>query len=288
MSDLQAPVPGLPATGFKNFGVPRGVSFAALSLLIMFIAVEGRTLWQEWSSLQVELKRARRMEVIGYPGIQPRYSYAMRPGNWFRQEGDQTLLWGGWVDGVGHTWFLTGPGDINKERILHLRGRDVQLAIDEAITESEGGDIWSRVPDESLVLTGTLAGVPTAYPLLVLDKVGVVNDQVGDRPFLVAYNPFAPESERTPVYEPVVEGRRLTMGTTGYYQDRKPMLYDRGTESLWVEGSEGLEAVAGEYKGRTLPRVVRATPAVWRAWKTEYPEGRLVVGADRRAVTPRQ
>ncbi|MGE3821202.1 MAG: DUF3179 domain-containing (seleno)protein [Isosphaeraceae bacterium] len=282
----QGASPEVPVPSSRNLVLPRGLTYAALATLLTFIAVQGHSLWNEWSSLQEELQSAKKMQVIGYPGIQPRYSFARRPVNWFRNEGGQTFLWGGWVEGSGHTWFLTGEGDLDRDRILPARPRDVQLAIDQAITESEGGGIWDRVPDDSLVLVGKLAGVPTAYPVLVMDKVGVVNDQIQNQPFVVTYNPLASEEELGTVYEGTLDGHRVTMGTTGYFHDRKPLFYDRGSESLWVGQESGLSAIAGKHKGRVLPKVLQARPVAWRYWRSSYPDGRLVVGADRSRAIP--
>lgn len=282
----QAPSPEVPTPSSRNPNIPKVLVYAAMAALLMFVAVEGQSLWNEWAALQDELHGAKRMEVIGYPGIQPRYSNATRPVNWFRNEEGRTFLWGGWVEGVGHSWFLAGEGDLEQARILPARARDVQLAIDQAITESAGGGIWSRVPDDSLVFSGEIAGIPTAYPVLIMDKVGVINDLVENQPFVVTYNPLADDADRSPIYQGTLDGQRVTMGTTGYFHDQKPLFYDRGSESLWVDQPSGLQAIAGEHKGRTLPKVTRATPVVWRSWRSTFPSGRLVVGADRTRATP--
>jgi hypothetical protein len=42
-----------------------------------------------------------------------------------------------------------------------------------------------------------LEGIPSAYPLRVLEKVEVVNDEVRDRPFLVTFSPFIPRPRPT-------------------------------------------------------------------------------------------
>ncbi len=44
------------------------------------------------------------------------------------------------------------------------------------------------MPFDAWVVGDRLAGVETAYPMLVLAKVGVVNDLISERPFLILYN----------------------------------------------------------------------------------------------------
>ena len=44
------------------------------------------------------------------------------------------------------------------------------------------------------------------------------------------------------------DGHRVTMAATGYFHDGKPLLYDRGTRSLWVEDKDSLTAIAGKHK----------------------------------------
>ena len=82
------------------------------------------------------------------------------------------------------------------------------------------------------------------------------------------------------------EGRRVTMGLTGYLHDSEPMLYDRGTESLWVTKPDGLRAISGPHKGAVLRRIGRPTPVSWAGWRSRHPRSRLVVGADRSHPKP--
>jgi hypothetical protein len=278
--------PATPAPATRPRALPRGLSLVLLGFLLVFIVWQGSTLHGEWSALQREMAAARSTAVIGYPGIQPAYSFAQRPRDWFRRDGDQTLLWAGWQHGVGHSWFRVGTGEVDRARISAPVGRDTHRAIDSPVVEFGGGTLWSRIPGDAVVAGGLLGGVETAYPLLVLHKVVVVNDLVGDRPFLVTFNPLALPHEQVKVYETVLAGRRITMGLTGYLHDRAPMLYDRGTESLWVARDGELRAISGRHKGASLKQVTRVTPVSWDRWRSEHPRSRLVVGADRSAARP--
>lgn len=265
----------------------RGVILAAMVALLSFVVYEGQLLYREWAVLQSELARSRSTAVVGYPGIQPHMSFAQYPNNWFHQEGDHTMLWGGWRDGVGHSWFRVGRGEVDREWISRPRGRDIQQAIDRPLVESGGGTYWGRVPDDASVIGDRLGGVETAYPVLLLDKVGIVNDMIQEHPFLVTYNAFAEtDKDRVVVYESVIDGHRVTMGLSGYYHGTAPVFYDRGTESLWVPEVSGLRSFAGAHKGAELKVVDHPTPLAWRRWRTQHPQSRLVVGADRTSPRP--
>lgn len=274
------PGPGEPARA-RTLRVLGRVS--ALTALAVFIAAQGRSLLGEWWDLRGEESRVRAGAVIGYPGISPRWSMARRPDNWVREEGESTLFWGGWQHGVGHQWFRVARGEVDRTRISEPMGRDVIRAIDLPIVERLGGPIWQRIPDEAAVVGDRLAGVDTAYPELLIQKVVVVNDTIADRPFLIAANRIEAGAP-TAVFDPVVDGRRLVMGVSGYLLDGKPVLFDRDTESLWVAEGDALRAIAGARKGRALRQLSRPVLSSWSRWRAQHPESRLVVGADRSAV----
>ena len=61
------------------------------------------------------------------------------------------------------------------------------------------------------------------------------------------------------------------MGQSGYFVGHRPLLYDRETESLWVERDEAMTAVAGRRKGASLPRIARVAPVAWGDWQARHP-----------------
>jgi hypothetical protein len=288
MADVDRPAASsLPARSSGRSTLTVGVAIAALMLLLIFIGLQVRTILAEWGDLQGELDSARHTTVIGYQNINFRPSYAEPPKDWLHDEGRVTLLWSGWVPGAGHAWFKVGRGEI-PAGISGPIGRDVIQAIDWPIVEVGSGACWDRIPYDTPVIPFRREDVDCAYPLLVLKKVAVVNETIGQSPVLVTCQPYAPDDRSVVVYDPIVEGRRLTMGHSGYYLDRKAVLYDRGTQSLWVSGDDGLDAFAGAMKGSKLPSVDRPTPVAWSSWRSDHPRGRLIVGADRSRSVPTQ
>ena len=270
----------------RGLSLPRGLVLTVLAGLLVVVAFQVRTLWAEYRVLLRERDGVRLTEVIGYPGISPITSFAQKPDAWFREEGGRALLWAGWREGVGHQWFRCAPGDVDRSRISPPIGRDLVRAIDFPVVESRGGEIWARIPDGDDVAALGHGGVESAYPVLVLGKVGVVNDLVGDRPVLITWNPLAPAGRKAAAYESAVDGRRVTMGLAGYFLGGHPVLYDRRTESLWAEVDGTLVAVAGARKGERLRPIGRPSPVAWKRWKADHPDGRLVVGADRSRPIP--
>lgn len=281
----QVDTPPVPPRPFGAHPVVKALAGAAILGLAAFISVEGLALYREFRSLRAQESRTDLSSVIGYEGIHAVPNYAMKPVDWIHDEGGQTLLWAGWKDGR-HDWFHIDLGDLGRDRVSEPMGRDVVRAIDRAIVEREGGPRWGRVPGTALVAGLDRGRERVAYPMLVLKKVEVVNDTIGDEPVLIVYRPFAAEAEAVSTYDPVLDGRRITMGLSGYLIDKVPVLYDRGTRSLWMDRDGAMTAIAGPRKGASLRKGdgVRVQP--WSEWRSRHPEGRLVVGADRSRGVP--
>jgi hypothetical protein len=264
----------------------RGLALIILVLLLGFIVVQAFTLWREWRMLRAELDRARHTTVIGYLNINPNPSYAASPKLWFRDEGEFTFLWSGWKPGIGHGWFKVGRGEVAFDQISGPMGRDVIQAIDWPVVEVGGGQCWEKIPWDAEVAGLVLDGITTVYPMLVLKKVEVVNDQIDNRPVLIT---FRPDKATVSVFDPMHEGRRLTLGLSGYFfEERHPVLYDRATESLWQEDGEALVAFAGKLKGTRLARIGQPDLGTWGTWRSRHPKTRLIVGGDRSKGLPKE
>jgi hypothetical protein len=265
----------------------RGLTIAALLVLSLWLVIQGRTLWSEWRTLRRELEKVSNNTVVGYHNIHPRLSFAAKPDKWFRIEGGVVLLWAGWDEGVGNHWFRLNHGELDPARISEPLGRDVIPAIDEPWVEIADGQVWQKIPAQAPVVGQSLEGLPCVYPLLVLRKVVAVNDLVNDHPYLVVYNSSLPPETAVSVFDSQVTGHRLALGTTGYFLSGRPVLYDRTTESLWVEEGESFAAISGQHKGNRLALVSRPAPVAWSDWKRQNPRSRLLIGAKDPAAKPR-
>jgi hypothetical protein len=276
-----------PATRAKRI-VPMGFTLAAIVVVSVYLQAQARNLWREWVMLQGEVEESERNTFIGYLNIAPDTNYGKPPAVWLRDDGEETLLWSGWRQGVGHQWFHFQRGEIDRARISQPGGAKIARPIDYPLVECRGGRIWQRLPSQAIVVGHTLEGQRCVYPLVILQKVQVINDIVGGQPFLIVANQLAPEQRAFSVFKSDLDGRRLTMAATGYFQDAKPLLFDRGTESLWLEEQTVLRAVAGKLKDSRLARIGSLVPVTWGSWLSQNGQGRLLVGADRSRGIPEE
>lgn len=259
---------------------------AGLLALVMLGSIFklGRELWTEYQGLRIDLERARLSQPVGFINITPNPTFARPPRPWFREEGDSLLLWAGWrTDGGGHTWFRVGRDQLDPGRIHVPFGRDVVRAIDRPLVEVGAGRHWTAMQPDFHVIGHRVGGAETAYPLLLLERVEVVNDIVGGQPLLVVFTPFVGLNEAVDLYEPILAGEHLTFGLSGIMigPERRPLLYDRQTESLWMVREHRLECQAGTHRGESIPLLNRGVPVEWGTWSATNGGGRLIIGAER-------
>jgi len=262
--------------------------FAGVIVVIgLPVVLAGKVIWAEWQELREEERRAAATAVVGYTNIYPKVSWAMRPDPWFRVEGDSDLVWSGWNQGRGHGWFRVSHGEIERQKLGEPLGRDVCQVIDYPAIENGGGPIWENIPEAAGIVGLTLEGCSCAYPMAVLLKVLIINDVVEDQPLLIHYDPFRRPESKVAVFDPRVDGHRITLGSSGLILDGRHVLYDRGTESLWVDDGRTLVAFTGKYKGKELALVTRVDPVAWDGWRSGHPATRLIVGSlDRNRALP--
>jgi hypothetical protein len=254
----------------------------ATALLSGFVLFSVPTLWTEYVALRNDWDLIRQGTPLALIDVSPNPCYADSPDKWVYAEGDSLMLWSGW-DGSRHRWFRVPAGDLDPAHLHKPIGRDVIRAIDQAIVEVGAGQHWTRFQPDTPVVGLSFAGVETAYPLLLLQKVEVVNDTINGRHVAVVCTPFVAENVSVHAFDPTLNGQRLTFGLSGHFRglDRSPLLYDRQTESLWIVANGALTCVAGEHKGARLPSFDRPAPTRWSRWQSRHEGGRLVVGAER-------
>ncbi len=264
---------------------PRVLMLGATALLSGCVLLQVPTLWNEWQGLRKDWEQTRQTEPIGFVNISPDPSYARPPQPWIVPDGDSMLLWSGWVENTGHSWFRVHAADLDPKTLGQPLGRDVVRAIDVPMVEVGGGELWERLQPDTPIVGLTLEGTPTAYPMLLLSKVEVVNDTIRNHPVLVVATPFVSSDQAVDLYNPVLDGKRIQFGLSGYFvvgQSRpRPLLYDRDTESLWLVRDHELTCLAGVRKGKQLRHIGHGSPVNWSAWVARYPDSRLLIGADR-------
>lgn len=123
---------------------------------------------------------------------------------------------------------------------------------------------------EDRVVGVVLGGVARAYPRSVLVWHEVVNDRIGNVPFVLVYSPL---SGTVAGFHAKSDGGSDQFGVSGLVYNSATVLFDRATESLWLP-MEGL-AIAGPRKGQRLVAIA-ATETSWADWLTRYPETQVL------------
>ncbi len=135
--------------------------------------------------------------------------------------------------------------------------------------------------DGDRVVGVALNGEARAYPVRLMRWHEVVNDQVGNRPILVTYNPLC---DAAVVADREVGAEVLKFGVSGLVRNSNLLLYDRRTDpttsSLWsqIDG----RALTGTAGGDQLALTLRqASLTTWGLWSERYPETLVLAPLDR-------
>lgn len=134
---------------------------------------------------------------------------------------------------------------------------------------SSAGVLGETRIDERLYVKEFVIGVEhegeaVAYPYRLLSETPVVNDQVGDLPVVVIFNP---RTAAGLVYTRSVDGRALTFEAEG-----EDHLRDLETGSLWDLHTG--RALSGPAEAGQLTRV-KSTSSFWFGWKDWHPATRV-------------
>lgn len=134
----------------------------------------------------------------------------------------------------------------------------------------DAGIIGERNRDErlfpkTLVLGLVLPEGRKAYAHHRLADAPALNDRVGGRPVLVAYDA---EARAAAAFDPAVDGRVLAFDPAEPGADGAARLRDRETDTLWAALTG--EALEGELAGRRLEPLTAFT-VFWFAWSDYFP-----------------
>ncbi len=113
----------------------------------------------------------------------------------------------------------------------------------------------------------TIDGEAKFYPFDILSYHQVVNDFQNSVPLVVTYCPICGSGV---VYESEVNGKREEFGVSGKYYKSNMLIYDKSTESLWMQAN-GV-AIKGKKAGEELSLYQEFENIFWADWKKKYPE----------------
>ncbi len=80
------------------------------------------------------------------------------------------------------------------------------------------------------------------------------------------------------MYDRRLDGKTLRFGHAGILMDDSFVMYDHGTDSLWVHVTG--TAVQGPLKGKKL-KFIPSTVTTWEAWKQRFPQTKVLPGVPR-------
>ena len=143
--------------------------------------------------------------------------------------------------------------------------RDAIRSVDEPeFADPEAARHW--VAPDNTVIGLQVGDVSHAYPVHLLEYHQIVNDELAGVPVVVTYDPLT----GVPLaHERKVAGRTLVFGVSGLVYQSNFLLYDRETESLWLQWSG--QAIAGPMVGKRLARL-RVGQQPYTAWLQGHPD----------------
>jgi hypothetical protein len=146
--------------------------------------------------------------------------------------------------------------------------RDGIKSVDEPGFAAPEAASW--VAPQNPVLGVSVGDAAHTYPVHIMDYHQIVNDDVGGTPVLVTYDPLAGVPR---AFDARVDGRRLEFGVSGLLHNHNFLLYDRETESLWLQFTG--EALAGPLAGKRLtPLPIRQERL--STWLSRHPSTRVL------------
>ncbi|MDJ0520663.1 MAG: DUF3179 domain-containing protein [Planctomycetota bacterium] len=177
-----------------------------------------------------------------------------------------------WPDKVRHTLdmelFKKGvPRPDPRDAIPALLAPKFVAAKDVTFMRPERRVITMRVGDEI-----------RAYPLHILDRHELVNDEISGKAVLITWCPLCGSSM---VYDRVVGGKTLTFGVSGYLYKSDVLMYDHQTESFWSQLEP--RAVAGPMTGTDLT-VLPSRVTSFGAFRKQNPNAKVL--SDDQGIVP--
>lgn len=148
-------------------------------------------------------------------------------------------------------------------------GKDGIQSIDEPKFDSIA-DAKNWLDGREPVVAFTHDGESRAYPLQILMYHELVNDNVAEQPISVTYCPLC---NAAMVFERQYKGHVLEFGISGKVYNSNMVMYDRQTESWWLQFTG--EGVVGKYMGATL-NLLPSQLVSFAQFQQAYPNGTVL------------
>lgn len=125
--------------------------------------------------------------------------------------------------------------------------------------------------DNDRVLGLTRNGITKAYPIRIMDRHEIVNDQFGHEPIAVTYCPLCFSGM---AFKSMIGGEVLNFGVSGLLYNSDVLLYDYKTDSLWSQIMS--QAISGPMQGTNI-EAVPVAHTTWRNWKARHPDTQVLI-----------
>lgn len=129
-------------------------------------------------------------------------------------------------------------------------------------------------PDDRIIAVA-MNGEARAYPIRLLNRHEIVNDELGGVPIAVVYCPLC---DSVTVVDRRVNGETLTFGVSGLLYQSNVLMFDREHDALWSQIL--FEAISGPYAGRSLRHYSNWAITTFEQWKQANPEATVVMPQD--------
>ena len=120
------------------------------------------------------------------------------------------------------------------------------------------------------VVTLVINGAARAYPIRILTRREIVNDEFGGVPVAVT---FCPLCNAAIAFDRRLNGQVLDFGVSGKLRKSDLIMYDRMTESWWQQFTG--EAIVGEMSGARL-KILPVRLESWDRFRQRFPQGEVL------------
>lgn len=136
------------------------------------------------------------------------------------------------------------------------------------------GDEW--LVDAQPVIALAVGDEAKAYPLAILTRHEIANDEIAGIPVAVT---FCPLCNAAIVFKREVNGEVLRFGVSGNLRHSDLIMWDNKTLSWWQQFTG--EAIVGDLTGTQLD-LIPAQLVAWKDFKAAYPNGTVLSSGGRR------
>jgi hypothetical protein len=282
-AETTVPSPEPPQTHRRWLKIAAGIGGLALAAALLWWS--GRPLWITYRDYREVGREAESSAPIGYVGVNLRRTYYDKPIRFFDTSTARKRLWAAKGANGEPEFYDVSEAAFEVDKVAGGYGRDSIPGIDYPLFEPPGSEHISKLHAGHQVLGLALEDGPRAYPLDLLRKIEVVDDEGDGKPFVIVYDR---RREQARLFDRRLENHPVTFGTTGYAlgltddpNRGSPLLYDRKTRSLWLADETALVCVNGAFKGTRLPVVFTPETTTWSLWSERHPQTRVLIGSNR-------